>query len=194
MGKKMSPCRKSCDSEKWWDKINPSHEEGKSLKRRGKREKDNAGCLWEGWASRQGEKESSFDFRRKLRKKNSGPEQLKWKAVQLGAMGGAGAPCGIPAGLSPPPLLRAAFLSPAWGRNFPMASPPAGCGRCSAPSPSAKEVLENRGLFPCSISRKKEKKEFVCVSVSEFAVYSNNSKTPCNSCRSSHVHLYRNMK
>lgn len=44
-----------------------------------------------------------------------------------------------------------------------MASPPAGCGRCSAPSPSAKEVLENRGLFPCSISRKKEKKRNLCV-------------------------------
>lgn len=82
--------------------------------------------------------------------------------------------------------------------SLPPAPLPAGCGRCAASAPSAKEVWENGGLFPCSISRQegggKKKKEFVHVSVSERAAYRNNSKTPCSSCRSSHIHLYRNMK
>lgn len=49
-------------------------------------------------------------------------------------------------------------------------------------------------LFPDRREGEKKKKEFVHVSVSERAAYRNNSKTPCSSCRSSHIHLYRNMK
>lgn len=47
--------------------------------------------------------------------------------------------------------------------SLPPASLPAGCGRCAASAPSAKEVWENGGLFPCSISRQEgEKKKGIC--------------------------------
>lgn len=90
--------------------------------------------------------------------------------------GGAGQ---SPRGLSPPPVCSAgSFLNWTRGRNFPVPYLPAGCGRCLVSSPSAKEVLENRKGFFAVLFREWEKREFVCVSVSEFAAYSNNSKTP----------------
>lgn len=160
----LSYCRKGCDAEKLQKCLILSMRKDRAgWEGRGRGEIPIACGEWEprqadwgGENGKQGGCGSCWSLERS-EEGSVGMEVLGWQEPIWKWLGGGGAG-GIPAGAPRTSHASAgSFSNRTRGRNFPGAWLPAGCGRWCCIAICSGGGREQKGLFPCAISRKEKK-------------------------------------